>query len=105
MRSEPATESAERLHPISLLFSLGAAARRLFELGHAYYCDMTPDDIQSRAKAEDITGYGGWSRDRGLGPEPGHVLRFRVPDGVTVVRDQVRQIVGEKFLLGDNRQN
>ena len=62
----------------------------MFESGHAYYCDMTPDDIQARATAEGVTGYGGWSRDRGLGPDPGNVLRFRVPDGVTVVRDQVR---------------
>ena len=67
-----------------------AAADRLFESGHAYYCDMTPDEIQDRAKAEGVTGYAGWSRDRGLGPATGSVLRFRVPDGTTVVRDQVR---------------
>ncbi len=67
-----------------------AAAQRMFESGHAYYCDMTPDDIQARARAEGATGYGGWSRDRGLGPDPGNVLRFRVPEGVTLVRDQVR---------------
>ena len=67
-----------------------AAAERLFESGHAYYCDMTPDEIQERAKAEGVTGYSGWSRDRGLGPAAGNVLRFRVPDGTTVVRDQVR---------------
>jgi glutamyl-tRNA synthetase len=66
------------------------AAQRLFESGAAYYCDMTPDDIQARAKAEDVTGYGGWSRDRGLGPGAGHVLRFRVPEGATVVHDLVR---------------
>ena len=67
-----------------------AAAERLFESGHAYYCDMTPDEIQDRAKVEGVTGYGGWSRNRGLGPAAGSVLRFRVPDGATVVRDQVR---------------
>ncbi|MFW2335584.1 glutamate--tRNA ligase [Ilumatobacter sp.] len=67
-----------------------AAAQRLVESGHAYFCDMTPDDIRARAEEEDVAGYAGWSRDRGLGPGPGHVLRFRVPDGVTVVRDQVR---------------
>jgi glutamyl-tRNA synthetase len=66
------------------------AADRLFAEGHAYYCDMTPEQIQERAKAEGSTGYGGWSRDRGLGPAPGNVLRFRVPEGATVVRDQVR---------------
>jgi glutamyl-tRNA synthetase len=67
-----------------------AAARTLYESGHAYYCDMTPDEIGARADAEGVTGYGGWSRDRGLGPAAGSVLRFRVPDGVTLVRDQVR---------------
>ena len=66
------------------------AADRLFSEGHAYYCDMTPEQIQERAKAENSTGYGGWSRDSGLGPAPGNVLRFRVPEGTTVVRDQVR---------------
>jgi glutamyl-tRNA synthetase len=66
------------------------AARRMYESGAAYYCDMTPEQIRQRADAEGTTGYGGWSRDRGLGPAPGSVLRFRVPDGSTVVHDLVR---------------
>lgn len=66
------------------------AADQLLTSGAAYYCDMTPEQIQARATAEGGTGYGGWSRDRGLGPAPGSVLRFRVPDGTTLVRDQVR---------------
>lgn len=67
-----------------------AAADRLHGSGHAYYCAMTPEEISARAEAEGTTGYGGWSRDLGLGPAPGRVLRFRVPDGVTVVDDLVR---------------
>jgi glutamyl-tRNA synthetase len=67
-----------------------AAGTRLFESGHAYYCDMTPDQIAARGKAEGVTGYGGWSRDLGLGPGEGRVLRFRVPQGATVVHDLVR---------------
>ena len=67
-----------------------AAAQRLFEQGAAYYCDMTAADVEARNKAEGNQGYQGWSRDRGLGPGPGHVLRFRVPEGTTVVRDLVR---------------
>ena len=67
-----------------------AAGQRLYESGHAYYCEMTPDEIATLAKAEGVTGYAGWSRDLGLGPGAGRVLRFRVPDGVTVVRDRVR---------------
>lgn len=66
------------------------AATRLFESGHAYYCDLTPDQIAERAAADGGAGYGGWSRDAGLGPGPGRVLRFRVPDGTTVVSDGVR---------------
>ena len=67
-----------------------AAALRLFESGHAYWCDMTGEEIQARAKEEGRPGYGGWSRDRGLGPGPGRALRFRVPEGTTVVHDEVR---------------
>ena len=67
-----------------------AAAERLFADGHAYYCDLTGEQIQERAKASGRQGYDGYSRDRGLGPAPGRVLRFRVPDGATVVHDVVR---------------
>ncbi len=67
-----------------------AAAERLFESGAAYYCDLTGQDVQDRAKELGITGYDGYSRDRGLEPAPGRVLRFRVPDGTTVVNDLVR---------------
>jgi len=67
-----------------------AAATQLFRSGHAYYCDMTAEEIQQRAEVEGATGYAGWSRDRGLPQADGSVLRFRVPAGVTVVRDEVR---------------
>jgi len=79
-----------------------AAAQRLFEAGHAYYCDMTSADIEARNKAEGNQGYQGWSRDRGLGPAPGNVLRFRVPAGTTVVRDLVRgDVVFDNALIED----
>lgn len=67
-----------------------AAAQQLVDAGHAYYCDMTAADVEARNKADGSQGYGGWSRDRNLGPGPGRVVRFRVPTGTTVVRDQVR---------------
>ena len=67
-----------------------AAAMRLFQAGHAYWCDLTPDQVQERAKASGKPGYDGYSRDRGLEQAPGRVLRFRVPDGETVVEDLVR---------------
>ncbi len=66
------------------------AAQRLFDAGCAYYCDLTGDEVQQRAKELGVSGYGAWSRDRGLGPGPGRVLRFRVPEGTTVVHDLVR---------------
>ncbi|HEY0519722.1 MAG TPA: glutamate--tRNA ligase [Ilumatobacteraceae bacterium] len=66
------------------------AAERLFTSGAAYYCDLTSEEVQERAKASGLSGYDGYSRDRGLGPAPGRVLRFRVPDGETVVHDLVR---------------
>jgi glutamyl-tRNA synthetase len=67
-----------------------AAAQRLFETGFAYYCDLTAEAVQQRAADRGLTGYDGYSRDRGLGPGPGRVLRFRVPEGTTVVDDLVR---------------
>lgn len=66
------------------------AATRLYESGAAYYCDLTGQEVQDRAKELGITGYDGYSRDRGLEPAPGRVLRFRVPEGTTVVNDAVR---------------
>jgi glutamyl-tRNA synthetase len=67
-----------------------AAATRLHESGHAYYCDLTAEEIQQRSKASGKQGYDNYSRDRGLEPGPGRVLRFRVPDGKTIVHDLVR---------------
>lgn len=67
-----------------------AAAHELFADGHAYYCDLTAEQIQERAEELGVSGYDGHSRDRGLAPGPGRVLRFRVPDGTTVVHDLVR---------------
>ncbi len=70
-----------------------AAAMRLFQAGRAYYCDLTGDQIQERAKLTGKPGYDNSSRDRGLEAGPGRVLRFRVPEGTTVVDDLVRGAV------------
>ena len=66
------------------------AAMRLYAEGRAYFCDLTPDQVQERAKTSGKQGYDGFSRDRGLEPGPGRVLRFRVPEGETIVHDLVR---------------
>ncbi|MEO7371392.1 MAG: glutamate--tRNA ligase, partial [Ilumatobacteraceae bacterium] len=79
-----------------------AAAHRLFEDGAAYYCDLTSEQIQERAKASGANGYDGYSRDRKLGPAPGRVLRFRVPAGATTVHDLVRgDVVFEHTTIED----
>lgn len=67
-----------------------AAAQRLYESGAAYYCDLSGEQVQERAKLSGKPGYDGYSRDRGLEPGPGRVLRFRVPEGATLVHDLVR---------------
>ena len=66
------------------------AAMKLYAEGKAYFCDLTGEQVQERAKASGKPGYDGFSRDRGLEPGPGRVLRFRVPAGETVVHDLVR---------------
>ena len=66
------------------------AAMRLWRQGDAYWCDLTPEQVQARSKDSGRPGYDGYSRDRGLEPGPGRVLRFRVPEGTTVVEDLVR---------------
>jgi glutamyl-tRNA synthetase len=66
------------------------AAMKLYAEGKAYFCDLTGEQVHERAKASGKPGYDGYSRDRGLEPGPGRVLRFRVPAGETVVHDLVR---------------
>ena len=79
-----------------------AAAEKLFAQGKAYYCDLSTEDIQKRAKETGKQGYDGYSRDRGLGPGAGHVLRFRVPEGSTIINDQVRgEVVFDNSTIED----
>ena len=79
-----------------------AAAEKLFAQGKAYYCDLSTEDIQKRAKETGKQGYDGYSRDRGLGPGAGHVLRFRVPEGSTIINDQVRgEVVFDNATIED----
>jgi glutamyl-tRNA synthetase len=67
------------------------AAAELFAGGHAYYCDCTTEARDARAKARGgPPGYDGYCRDRGLDRAPGRALRFRVPEGRTIVHDAIR---------------
>ncbi len=70
-------------------------AQRLFEEGKAYYCECSPEVLEEKRKKALAEGrkpkYDGTCRDKGLGPGPGRVLRFRCPEiGTTVVEDLIR---------------
>src|SRR5262249_4311748 len=87
----------EPIHQSDRFDEYAAAADRLIELGVAYWCDCTTEQVQSRNKAArekglgGKPGYDGFCRDRGLSSGPGRALRFRVPDeGVTGWDDLIR---------------
>lgn len=69
--------------------------QKLVDSGRAYYCDCTPDELDARRKEAMAEGrkpkYDGRCRDRGLGPGPNRVIRFRCPDsGTTVLNDLIK---------------
>jgi len=67
------------------------ATDRLLATGAAYWCACTPEEVRARAEARGRSGYDGRCRDRGLGPGPGRVVRFRTPDeGSTAFDDVIR---------------
>ena len=68
---------------------------RLVAGGHAYYCTCPPEAIEAMREKARATGakprYDGTCRDKGLGPAPGAVLRFKAPvTGTTVVEDIIK---------------
>jgi glutamyl-tRNA synthetase len=69
-----------------------AAVEQLIAGGHAYFCDLSREEIDQRAADAGLpSGYHGWSRDRDVADGPGVVVRFRAPDeGTTVIDDVVR---------------
>jgi glutamyl-tRNA synthetase len=69
--------------------------KRLLERGHAYYCECSPEALDERRQAAMAAGrkpkYDGRCRDRGLGPGPNRVIRFRCPQlGSTVLNDLIK---------------
>lgn len=68
------------------------AVQQLVDSGHAYYCDLSREEIDARAEAAGLPpGYHGWSRDRDVQDGSGVVVRFRAPDeGSTVIDDVIR---------------
>jgi len=68
-----------------------AATERLWEAGRLYACDCTREQVLERTKDNQVPGYDGYCRERGLEPGPGRALRFAVDhEGLTVVHDLVR---------------
>ncbi len=69
--------------------------QKLLDRGSAYYCDCSPEELAQRREAARAAGlkpkYDGRCRDRGLGPGPNRVIRFRSPDvGTTVLNDLIK---------------
>lgn len=71
------------------------AVEALLAAGNAYWCECTPDEVKARAEARGgKPGYDNYCRDRGLGPGPGRVVRFRTPDeGETAFTDVIRGVI------------
>ena len=69
-----------------------AAVQQLIDSGHAYYCDLSAEEIAERNEASGFKGgYDGYSRDRDVVDGPGVVVRFRAPDdGSTIINDVIR---------------
>jgi glutamyl-tRNA synthetase len=80
---------------------------KLVDEGKAYWCDCTPDNLEKKRSQALAEGkkpkYDGTCRSKGLGPGPGRVVRFRMPDtGVTSFDDMIKgRITMENAELDD----
>lgn len=68
---------------------------RLLDTGHAYHCACTPEEVEAMRALARSTGavpkYNGHCREKGLGPGPGRVVRFKAPlSGETSFVDLVK---------------
>lgn len=80
----------DALHQSDRLADHRAAADRLVDTGHAYWCDCAPAEVAQRNRGSG-GAYDGFCRDRGLAGGAGLALRFRSPDdGVTAWDDVIR---------------
>jgi glutamyl-tRNA synthetase len=67
----------------------------LLDSGLAYSCSCTPEEVEAMREEAKAKGkkpkYDGRCRERGLGPGPGRVVRFKSPlHGQTVYQDEVK---------------
>ncbi len=70
-------------------------AKKLYDTGWAYYCECSPEEVERMRQEAHAAGlkpkYNGKCRDKGLGPGPNRVLRFRCPQsGITVLNDLIK---------------
>ncbi|HVN70921.1 MAG TPA: glutamate--tRNA ligase [Desulfomonilia bacterium] len=68
---------------------------KLVDEGKAYWCDCTPDGLEKKRSQALQEGkkpkYDGTCRNKGLGPGPGRVVRFLMPDtGITSFDDLIK---------------
>jgi glutamyl-tRNA synthetase len=69
--------------------------QKLIDEGKAYWCECTPDNLEKKRSQALTEGkkpkYDGTCRNKGLGPGPGRVVRFLMPDvGVTSFDDMIK---------------
>ncbi len=69
--------------------------QKLLDSGHAYYCECSSEEVERRRQEALRAGrkpkYDGRCREKGLGPGPGRVVRFRCPQGgTTVLNDLIK---------------
>ena len=66
---------------------------KLLETGKAYYCSCTADEVEAMRETARAAGlkpkYNGKCRELGLGPGPGHVVRFKTPLTGKVIFDDI----------------
>lgn len=69
--------------------------QKLLDRGQAYYCECLPEELEKNRQEALAAGrkpkYNGRCRDRGLGPGPNRVVRFRCPQaGTTLLQDLIK---------------
>ncbi len=70
-----------------------AAAYQLLESGHAYRCYCTPEELEELRAAfreDNIAFRSPWRDHDGDAPDLPYTVRFKVPDGKTVITDHVQ---------------
>lgn len=65
-------------------------AKKLLAAGRAYKCFCSPQEIEARKQAKGVFQYDRFCLERRDNPQGPYAVRFRVPEGDTLVHDMVR---------------